>query len=164
MKGLPPLLFVALLGSLPCVAAAHGEANATHGTKATAAPAEQTAWGIAGKAGGKLRTVEIRMLDAMRFTPEHLQVRRGETVRLVLRNEGALMHELVIGTSATLQEHAALMERFPNMEHAEPWMAHVPPGKRGELLWTFNRSGDFEFACLIAGHFQAGMRGRITVR
>ena len=48
------------------------------------------------------------------------------------------------------------MVKFPNMEHDEPYMAHVAPGKTGEIVWTFNRAGDFDFACLIAGHYQAG--------
>ena len=42
-------------------------------------------------------------------------------------------------------------------------MAHVPPGKTGEIVWTFNRAGEFEFACLIAGHYQGGMVGTIKV-
>ncbi len=55
------------------------------------------------------------------------------------------------------------MLKFPNMEHDEPYMAHVPPGKTGQIVWTFNRAGDFDFACLIAGHYQAGMVGKIIV-
>ena len=55
------------------------------------------------------------------------------------------------------------MVKFPNMEHDEPYMAHVKPGESGEIVWTFNRPGDFDFACLIAGHYQAGMVGKIKV-
>ena len=40
---------------------------------------------------------------------------------------------------------------------------HGPPGKTGEIIWTFNRAGQFEFACLIAGHYQGGMVGTIMV-
>jgi len=56
------------------------------------------------------------------------------------------------------------MRKHPNMEHDEPYMAHVSPGKKGQIVWTFNRAGEFEFACLIPGHFEAGMIGRIVVR
>jgi uncharacterized cupredoxin-like copper-binding protein len=42
-------------------------------------------------------------------------------------------------------------------------MAHVAPGKTGEVIWNFNRPGEFDFACLIAGHYSVGMIGRITV-
>ena len=62
-----------------------------------------------------------------------------------------------------LDEHAALMKKFPNMEHDEPYMAHVEPGKKGEIVWTFNRVGEFDFACLLPGHYEAGMRGTINV-
>ena len=69
----------------------------------------------------------------------------------------------VLGTKRELEAHAALMLKFPGMEHDEPYMAHVRPGQRGEIVWTFNRAGEYEFACLIAGHYQAGMFGRVTV-
>lgn len=69
----------------------------------------------------------------------------------------------MIGTRKELEEHAALMVKFPNMEHDEPYMAHVQPGKTGEIVWTFNRAGDFDFGCLIPGHFQSGMVGKIRV-
>jgi uncharacterized cupredoxin-like copper-binding protein len=124
---------------------------------------EQKSWGIAGDAKAVTRTINIRMLDEMRFSPQTLEVRQGETVRLVMSNTGKLVHELVIGTKEDLAEHAALMARFPNMEHDEPYMAHVPPGRIGEVIWTFNRPGHFDFACLVAGHYQAGMTGTINV-
>jgi uncharacterized cupredoxin-like copper-binding protein len=74
------------------------------------------------------------------------------------------MHEIVIGTPAELEAHAEMMKKHPNMEHDEPYMAHVSPGQRSDIVWTFNREGDFEFACLLPGHFEAGMRGTIRVR
>jgi uncharacterized cupredoxin-like copper-binding protein len=70
---------------------------------------------------------------------------------------------MVIGDKKTLDEHAALMARFPTMEHDEPYMAHVPSGKKETLVWTFNRPGAFHFACLVNGHYQAGMVGKINV-
>lgn len=124
---------------------------------------EQMAWGIGADLARASRTVEVSMSDEMRFTPEHLQVREGETLRFRIVNGGGVMHEMVIGTREMLDEHAALMARFPNMEHDEPYIAHVAPGERGEIAWTFNRAGRFEFACLIPGHFQAGMTGTIEV-
>ena len=124
---------------------------------------EQKAWGIAGDAKAVKRTITLTMTDNMRFTPDKIEVKQGETVRFVLKNDGKLMHEMVIGTKQELDEHAALMMKFPDMEHDEPYMAHVGPGKTGEIIWTFNRAGDFDFACLIAGHYQAGMVGKIIV-
>lgn len=125
---------------------------------------EQKPWGIAGDRTGVSRTVTITMADNMRFTPDTLRVKRGDTVRLELHNDGRMLHEMVIGTQAVLDEHAALMRKFPDMEHDEPYMAHVEPGETGEIVWHFNRAGDFDFACLIPGHYEAGMVGRIIVR
>jgi len=141
---------------------AHGEAD--HKKPAAAVRKEQKDWGIAGDARSAQRTIQVGMGDDMRFKPDRIEVRQGETVKFVVRNSGKLMHEFVIGTRKELEEHAALMLKFPGMEHDEPYMAHVAPGKTGEIVWTFNRAGEFEFACLIAGHFQAGMKGRIVVR
>lgn len=146
------------LASLP--AHAHGD---NKGKTAKAAPKEQKPWGIAGDAKAVTRTIEVSMTDTMRFAPDRLTVREGETVKLLIRNKGKMLHELVIGTRKELEEHAALMVKFPNMEHDEPYMAHVSAGKTGQIIWHFNRAGEFDFACLIAGHYQAGMVGKITV-
>jgi len=151
----------AALGALP-TARAHGDQD--HPAKAAPSRKEQKDWGIAGDPEAVKRTIEVRMLDTMRFVPDRIEVRLGETVRFAHHNAGQVMHEFVIGTRKELDEHAALMIRFPNMEHDEPYMAHVPPGQRAEIVWLFNRPGEFEFACLIAGHYSAGMVGKITVR
>jgi uncharacterized cupredoxin-like copper-binding protein len=153
------LVTFALSGSAAVLA--HG--NQDHAKKAGPVVKEQKAWGIAGDAKAAKRTIEVGMTDNMRFTPDRIEVRQGETVKFVLRNSGSVMHEFVIGTKKDLDEHAALMVKFPSMEHDEPYMAHVPPGKTGEIVWNFNRAGDFDFACLIAGHYQAGMVGKIKV-
>lgn len=148
------------------LALASGAACAHEGThKNPNAPVrkEQKPWGIAGDAKAATRTVDIAMTDDMRFTPSSVGVKEGETVRFVIRNKGRLVHEMVIGDRKTLDAHAALMVKFPTMEHDEPYMAHVPAGRQETLVWTFNRPGDFDFACLVAGHYQAGMVGKITV-
>lgn len=142
---------------------AHAHGSADHAAAPMAAKKEQKSWGIAGDTKAVTRTIEVGMSDNMRFTPDRIDVRQGETVRFRVRNHGKVMHEFVIGTRAELDEHAALMLKFPTMEHDEPYMAHVAPGKTGEIVWAFNRPGAFEFACLIAGHYQAGMMGTIKV-
>ena len=131
--------------------------------KRDAVKKEQKEWGIAGNPRAVKQIVTLSMSDAMRFTPDKIDVKQGDTVKIVLKNTGSQMHELVIGTKKELDEHAALMVKFPTMEHSEPYMAHVAPGKTGEIVWTFNKPGNFDFACLIAGHYQAGMVGKITV-
>ena len=156
------LVFVASLLGVSGGVFAHGEAG--HEKKASAAvKKEQKEWGIAGDAKAVKRTSELKMTDNMRFSPDLIEVRRGETVKLAIKNDGKMLHELVIGTRQVLEEHAVLMLKFPGMEHDEPYMAHVPPGKTGGIVWTFNRAGEFDFACLIAGHYAAGMKGRIRV-
>lgn len=155
-------LLAATLMSASLAAVAHGDED--HGKKkAGPVTREQKDWGIAGDAKAARRTVELVMSDNMRFTPDRIEVKQGETVKFVVKNGGKMMHEIVIGTKKELDEHAALMMKFPNMEHDEPYMAHVAPGKAGELVWTFNRAGEFDFACLIPGHYQAGMVGKIKV-
>lgn len=154
-----PLVLAGLLAS-SSLALAHGEAEHA---KPRQAKFEQKPWGIAGNAKAAGRTIEIRMTDDMRFTPDRIEVRQGETIRFIHKNNGAAMHEFVLGTNAELDEHAALMKKFPGMEHDEPYMAHVAPGKQGEIVWTFNRSGEFDFACLLPGHYEAGMAGKIRV-
>ena len=141
---------------------AHGKAEHTN-KAASDTPKEQQQWGIAGDKNAVSRTIAIVMTDAMRFVPDRIEVRLGETIRFTHENRGAVMHEMVVGTPKTLAEHAELMQRVPGMEHDEPWMSHVAPGGRGEMVWHFNRAGDFQFACLIPGHFQAGMIGTIKV-
>lgn len=155
-------LLPALFAGLARPVFAHGDA---HKKPARPAPVirEQQAWGIAAEPHEATRTVEIRMQDSMRFTPDQLQVLEGETLRLRVVNQGQMLHEIVIGTPQALEAHAAMMKKFPNMEHDEPYMAHVPVGQRGEITWTFNRPGEFAFACLIPGHFDAGMRGTVIV-
>lgn len=152
--------------ALCCGLALSPDADA-HGDQAHAAAGpvkkEQKPWGIAGDARAVRRTVTVSMGDDMRFRPARIEVQEGETVRLVIRNTGKTMHEFVLGTPPDLAEHAALMVKFPDMEHDEPYMAHVPPGKSGAITWNFNRPGDFQFACLIAGHFQSGMVGALKV-
>lgn len=157
------VLLAAVLSFVPVAAFAHGE---THPTAGAAVPmaAEQTPFGIAGDPAAATRTVKIDMSDRMRFTPDELVVKNGETVRFVLRNSGATLHEMVIGTKEGLKEHAEMMRKHPGMEHEEPYMAHVKPGASGEIVWKFNRKGTFQFACLIPGHFEAGMVGRVVVR
>ena len=151
-------LGIALMG-----ASGMAHTDKPHANKAGAVKKEQKDWGIAGDAKAVTRTIEVRMSDQMRFTPDLIEVREGETVRLMHKNDGKVLHEFVLGTKKELEAHAALMLKFPNMEHDEPYMAHIDAGKQSAMVWTFNRPGEFEFACLIPGHYQAGMVGKVRV-
>jgi uncharacterized cupredoxin-like copper-binding protein len=160
MNRMHALVAAALLGLSFGASAHEGE---DHSKKAGPVKKEQKEWGIAGDAKAVTRTIQVTMTDNMRFTPDNIDVKQGETIRFVVRNTGKVLHEMVIGTKKELDEHAAMMVKFPNMEHDEPYQAHVGAGKTGDLIWNFNRAGSFDFACLIAGHYQAGMVGKIKV-
>jgi uncharacterized cupredoxin-like copper-binding protein len=121
---------------------------------------------ILGKPGdpGKVtRSIMVEMNDTMRFKPDSIRVKRGETIRFIVRNTGKQKHEMVLGTIKELKEHAELMRKFPVMEHADPNQVSVDPGMTGELVWQFTKAGTFDFACLVPGHFEAGMVGKIRV-
>lgn len=116
-----------------------------------------------GKASQVARTVDVDMTDSMRFTPGEISVKQGETVRFVVKNSGAVKHELVLGTAEELKEHYAMMLKMPGMEHADDNMVSVAPGTTGEVVWRFTRAGKVDFACLQPGHYDAGMKGLVTV-
>jgi uncharacterized cupredoxin-like copper-binding protein len=158
------LLLGATMTFVAGTAMAHGDKPDADSATKSAVKAEQKPFGIAGNPAKVTRTVKVDLSDKMRFHPSVLQVKRGETVRFVVANSGKVLHEMVIGTLAELQEHAALMQKFPDMEHDEPYMAHVKPGATQQIVWQFNRSGEFNYACLVAGHFEAGMVGKVIVR
>ena len=153
MKYLTPLLahaFAAALLAAGASALAHGDEHALP-------------LGQPGDPSKASRTVQITMNDTMRFSPASIAVKRNETIRFVLKNEGLLKHEMVLGTIEDLKAHAALMIKFPQMEHAEPNQASVGPGQTGDLVWRFTKTGTFDFACLQAGHYEAGMKGQVHV-
>lgn len=159
---------VAALGAafvIPAPVLAHGD---SHEKKAPAKPAhvmaEDHVFGRAGDPKKVSRTVRIGMDDKMHFTPGDLMVKKGETIKFVVRNDGKIMHEMVIGTRKELKAHGEMMKQHPGMEHDEPYMAHIAPGKAGDLVWQFTQAGDFHYACLIPGHLEAGMIARIVVR
>jgi len=146
-------------------ASAHGnDEHAAKPRKFDAGKVEDMTFGREGDPAKATRTIRVDMSDAMRFTPADITVERGETVKLVATNKGQVLHEMVLGTSEELTKHAEMMKKFPGMEHDAPHMAHVKPGKSGEIVWQFTKAGEFRFACLIPGHFEAGMVGKVTVK
>jgi uncharacterized cupredoxin-like copper-binding protein len=109
------------------------------------------------------RTMTVTLSDDMRFTPANWQVTSGETVRIQLVNAGKVRHEFIIGTEAELQAHAQEMKK-PNANHHHANNAvSVAAGAKGELVWTFTDAGVLHIACFEPGHYDAGMRGTISV-
>lgn len=123
-----------------------------------------------GKKGDKAkakRTINISMRETedgkMLFEPKVLQFRKGETVILNFTNKGDTDHEFVMDTEEKVQEHKAVMEKNPDMEHADDNSLRLAPKTKGQIVWTFAKSGPFSFACMIPGHYEAGMHGKMKV-
>ena len=124
---------------------------------------EETAIGKPGVASKVSRTIAIEMNDDMRYKPADIQVKRGEIVRFVIKNNGQVKHELSLGTEKELLEHLEVMRKFPDMEHDEPSKLTLAPGKQGEIVWQFTKAGSVNFACLMPGHYESGMKGTVRV-
>ena len=135
-------------------------------TFAAAHEGEHFSAGVPGNPKKPARTVTVVMSDdnGMKFTPDHLDVKKGEQVHFIIQNKGALKHEFMLASVADNDKHAKLMQKYPDMEHDDPNAKSVDPGKSADILWRFSKSGTFEFACLIPGHREAGMHGTITVK
>ena len=157
-------LAIAVLAWTASTAFAHGNAHVAKRPAYDASKAEERDFGREGDPKRVARTVRLDMTDAFRFTPADVTVKRGETVKFVVANSGKVLHEMVLGTTQELKEHAELMKKFPDMEHADANMAHVKPGAKGEIVWQFTKAGEYQFACLIPGHYEAGMVGRVVVK
>jgi uncharacterized cupredoxin-like copper-binding protein len=157
MKTLPITTALAMSFAVPVFAA---------GTHA-GGHAEQMAVGMPGNPGHVDRTIEVDLMElddgSMVFDPGKLDIRKGETVRFVVTNKGELEHEFVLDTAEKNIEHKELMQEFPEMEHDDPNALRLMPGEAGEIVWTFSNDGDFEFACLIPGHYESGMFGPVAV-
>jgi uncharacterized cupredoxin-like copper-binding protein len=140
-----------LVATAPARLAAHGDAAA----------------GEPGDQAKPARTVEILMSegpDGMRFAPDRVEARPGEQIRFTVRNVGQVDHEFVLGTAKDNKSHAAMMAAMPGMKHTDANAVTVAPGASATLVWRFTRKGDFEYACLIPGHYDLGMHGTVVVR
>lgn len=159
------LVAIAAVGVLTATSVSFAHGDETHSArKFDASKVEPTAFGQEGDPKKATRTITVDMADSMRFTPADITVKRGETLKIVSRNKGQVLHEIVLGTPEELKKHAEQMKNNPGMEHEEAYMAHVKPGQSGEIVWQFTQAGEFQFACLLPGHFEAGMVGKVTVK
>jgi uncharacterized cupredoxin-like copper-binding protein len=132
------------------------------------------------------RTVTVAMRDNL-FEPESIPVQAGETIRFIVKNEGQFVHEFNIGTAAMHAAHQAEMAMMVDhgvlepdrinrdrmkmdmgggktMEHDDPNSVLLEPGESGEIVWTFTKAVELEFACNVPGHYDAGMVGRMSVK
>ena len=119
--------------------------------------------GEPGDASKTSRTIEIEMSE-MKFSPPQIEVKRGEQIRFVIRNEGTEDHEFLLATTKENLAHAEVMKQHPHMEHDDPNGVRLSPYKSAELVWKFTKAGTFEYACLIPKHRDYGMLGHVVVK
>ena len=127
----------------------------------------EVAYGKPGDPKKPARLVQISMGERdgkMQFIPNKIEIKTGEQVRFVIRNNGDLDHEIVLATLQDNLKHAEEMRKNPDMEHDDPNAKRLMPKKTGEIVWKFTKAGTFDFSCLIPGHREAGMFGTIVVK
>ena len=114
------------------------------------------------------RTIEVMMKETddakMLFEPNKVEIKRGEQVKFVLRNAGQVDHEFMLDSVQNNAKHKIQMEKNPDMEHDDPNGKRLTPSGSNEIVWRFTKPGTFEFACLIPGHYESGMKGTVVVK
>lgn len=153
-KSLAPILTAIAIATISAGAFASGEHAGGH---------DESGIGKAGVLAKVSRTITVEMSDSMRYTPSDIQVKKGETIRFMVKNSGKVKHEMSLGTDKELKQHLEQMKKFPDMEHDEPSKIMLAPGKQGEIIWQFTKAGQVNFACLMPGHYEAGMKGQVKV-
>lgn len=100
----------------------------------------------------------------MTYAPDKIEVRAGEQIKFVLKNVGHLDHEFLLDSVENNAKHKIEMQKNPEMEHDDPNGKRLKSSQSTELLWRFTKKGTFEFACLIPGHYESGMKGTVIVK
>ncbi len=140
---------------------------AAHGPSGHGDHKHEPAYGRAGDPKMLSRDIVVRMKEAdgkMLFEPSRIEIRTGEQIRFRLENVGDLDHEFLLGTAQEIEEHADMMKAMPDMKHDDANAKQIAAKRTGDLLWHFTTAGEFDFACLIPGHREAGMTGKIVVK
>ncbi|WP_262032245.1 cupredoxin family protein [Microvirga sp. Mcv34] len=129
---------------------------------------KEAAYGKPGDPKKPARIVSISMRETddgkMVYFPDKVEVRQGEQVKFVLKNNGKVDHEFVLDTVESNAKHKIEMQKNPDMEHDDPNARRLAVSKGGEMVWQFTKPGTFEFACLIPGHYESGMHGTVVVK
>jgi uncharacterized cupredoxin-like copper-binding protein len=103
--------------------------------------------GPAGAAEGP-KSIEIVMTE-MRFSPNRIDVRVGQSVSITLVNQGSERHDLAFEAIS-----------MPGLRGVETL---AMPGESTRLTLTFDQPGTFPFLCTIPGHAASGMTGAVFV-
>lgn len=151
------LASVAIASGFTAAYAEPGETGHAHKVFAAGEPGDATK---------PFRVIDVAMTEGdgvMAYDPASLAVKVGEQVKIVLTNKGALDHEFMLDSVEKNAKHRIAMQKNPEMEHDDPNGRRLKPAGTSEILWKFSKAGTFEFACLIPGHSEAGMKGVIVV-
>jgi uncharacterized cupredoxin-like copper-binding protein len=146
----------------------HGASAAAddhHGAATPAGPQDQMLAQVVS------RSIAVNIDDRMRFTPSQIDVQAGETIRFVVTNSGRTAHEMVLGSDEGIRAHAEVMKQAAakgsahedEHHHGTGAAIRVAAGQTGELVVTFAQATRLQMACLIPGHYEAGMRGTLQV-
>ena len=99
------------------------------------------------------RVVRVIANDALRFYPDVVVVKEGETITFAVTTMGMTSHEFMVGPAADVATH----------KEATPEIADIGMMQTKSLTYTFTGPGPFAFACHEPGHYEAGMIGTIVV-
>lgn len=150
----------ALALSTTLTVAAPGEPGHSHKTFAAGEPGDPKK--------PVARTMEVTMQETedakMLFSPDRVEVKRGEQVRFVLKNAGKVDHEFMLDSVSNNAKHKIAMQKNPDMEHDDANGKRLNPDGSSEIIWRFTKAGTFEYACLIPGHYESGMKGTVVVK
>ena len=109
------------------------------------------------------RTVKVTTTDQMRFEPSAFEFAVGETVIFEVTNAGLVVHEFYVGTPEEQASHEEEM-KSGHSTHDHQNSLSVDPGQTRTLQLTFAKAGSLEVGCHVPGHWDAGMRGALTVK
>ena len=132
------------------------------------------------------RVIEIEMHDNY-YYPENIDVKKGETIKFIVKNLGNLVHEYNIGTKEMHIKHRPEMmklveneilladkidrKKMKEMSKKDHSMGHshansvlLEPNETGEIIWKFSKNISLEMACNMPGHYEVGMVGRINLK
>lgn len=99
------------------------------------------------------RVVQVLAGPGYTFTPSTIAVAKGETVTFQVTSMGGLTHEFMVGPAADVTAD----------KDGTPEVADIAMMQTKSVTVTFDGPGPYAFACHATGHYEAGMRGTITV-
>ena len=140
--------------------------------------------GTKGKASDVNKVIVVNMYDNY-YEPSKIEIKKGETVKFVVKNKGELVHEFNIATKTMHLKHQPemmmlveneiilsdkidkkkmmeMVKKNPSMAHSHSNSVLLSPGESADLIWKFTNSVKIEAACNVPGHYEAGMVAEVN--